>query len=75
MILIDVDGVTMTRPDRALFSDLSVTVSSGDRLGVLGVNGIGKSTLLGVMTGRRRPESGAVRRGRGVTVAVLDQRP
>ena len=75
MILIDVDGVTMTRPDRVLFSDLSVTVSSGDRLGVLGVNGIGKSTLLGVMTGGREPEKGAVRRGRGVTVAVLDQRP
>jgi len=75
MILVDVDGVTMSRPDRVLFSDLSVTVSLGDRLGVLGVNGVGKSTLLRVMTGAAEPEAGRVRRGRDMTVAVLDQRP
>ncbi|RMH74677.1 MAG: ABC transporter ATP-binding protein [Actinomyces sp.] len=75
MILVDLDGVSMSRPGRPLFRDVSVTISSGDRLAVVGINGTGKSTLLGVMAGSVEPESGTVRRGRGVTVAVADQDP
>ncbi len=75
MILVDVVRVTMTRPERDLFRDVSLTVSSGDRIGVVGVNGTGKSTLLRVITGGEPPESGTVRPGRGVRVAVLDQAP
>ena len=58
---------------RPLFSDVSVTVASGDRLGVVGINGTGKSTLLSVIAGTREPETGTVRRGRGVTMAAVDQ--
>ncbi len=75
MILVDVEGVTARRPDRPLFEDLSVTVSTGDRLGVVGRNGAGKSTLLRVLAGVGEPEQGAVRRGRGVRIAFLDQHP
>ena len=63
----------MTRPDRALFDRVSVTVSSGDRIGVIGINGTGKSTLLRVLAGTTPPEAGEVRFGRGVTVSLLDQ--
>ncbi|MEO0494132.1 MAG: ABC-F family ATP-binding cassette domain-containing protein [Actinomycetota bacterium] len=63
----------MSRPLRPLFSDVSVTVASGDRLGVVGINGTGKSTLLSVIAGTREPEGGTVRRGRGVTMAAVDQ--
>ncbi|HEV3363300.1 MAG TPA: ABC-F family ATP-binding cassette domain-containing protein, partial [Acidimicrobiia bacterium] len=63
------------RPDRALFESLSLTVSAGDRLGVVGVNGTGKSTLLRVLAGAAEPESGVVRRGRGGRVGFLDQQP
>ena len=73
MILVDVDSVSMTRPNRPLFENVSVTVARGDRLGVVGINGTGKSTLLSVMAGSRQPERGSVRRGRGVTVAAVDQ--
>ncbi len=75
MILVDVEGVTVRRPDRPLFEDLSVTVSTGERLGVVGRNGAGKSTLLRLLAGAGEPEEGSVRRGRGVRVALLDQRP
>jgi len=61
--------------DRTLFGDLSVTIHSGDRLGVVGINGTGKSTLLRVLAGRLDPDSGAVRQGRGVRTAFLDQAP
>ena len=63
----------MFRPGRALFEDLSVTLSSGDRLGIVGLNGTGKSTLMRVIAGTAEPESGTVRRGRGVRVTMLDQ--
>ncbi len=73
MILVDAVDVTMTRPDRALFDRVSLTVSTGDRIGVIGINGTGKSTLLRVLAGTVTPDSGQVRFGRGVTVSVLDQ--
>lgn len=73
MILIDAVDVTMTRPDRPLFVDVSVTVSTGDRLGVVGINGTGKSTLLRVLGGITPPESGKVVPGSGVRVSMLDQ--
>src|SRR5581483_11434823 len=63
------------RPDRPLFESLSLTISTGDRLGVVGVNGTGKSTLLRVLAGVAEPESGTVRRGRGLRVGFLDQEP
>lgn len=75
MILVDVDSVTVTRPDRPLFESVSVTLDSADRLGILGINGAGKSTLLGVMTGSITPEQGTVRRARDLRMAVLAQRP
>jgi ATP-binding cassette subfamily F protein uup len=75
VILVDAQGLTVARPDKPLFSDLSLTVSDGDRIGVVGINGCGKSTLLRVLAGTQQPEGGEVRRGRGSRVGVLDQIP
>ena len=75
MILVDLERVAARRPDRPLFEDLSVTLASGDRLGVVGRNGSGKSTLLRLLAGVDVPEEGAVRRGRNVRVAFLGQHP
>jgi len=58
-----------------LFEELSLTVHGGDRLGVVGRNGTGKSTLLRVLAGVEEPEEGTVRRGRDVRVGFLAQRP
>ena len=73
MILLDAVAVTASRPGRPLFSDLSLTLSSGDRLAVVGINGGGKSTLLRVLAGTEQPEAGTVRRGRGARVVELSQ--
>lgn len=75
MILVDLADVAARRPDRPLFEGLSLTISSGDRLGVVGRNGTGKSTLLRILAGASDPAEGAVRRGRGVRVGFLGQRP
>ncbi len=75
MILIDASGLRATRPNRPLFSDLSLTLSDGDRIGVVGLNGCGKSTLLSMLSGEREPEAGVVRYGRGARVGALGQTP
>lgn len=75
MILIDATNVTMVRPGRDLFRDVSVTISTGDRIGLVGLNGTGKSTLIDVLIGAREAEGGSVRRGRDVRIAALDQNP
>jgi ATP-binding cassette subfamily F protein uup len=75
VILVDAENVSASRPGRPLFENLSVTVSSGDRLGIVGLNGFGKSTLLRVLTGEQTPESGVVRHGRGLRIATLEQDP
>ena len=74
-VLVDAAGVSVSRSDRVLFDGLSVTVTDRDRLGVVGINGTGKSTLLRVLAGREVPEGGQVRRGRGIRVGFLDQDP
>ncbi|MBK6857121.1 MAG: ABC-F family ATP-binding cassette domain-containing protein [Microthrixaceae bacterium] len=73
MILLQASDLSASRPGRRLFHDVSLTVSSGDRLGLVGINGTGKSTLLRVLAGRSEPEAGTVRPGRSTRVVMLDQ--
>jgi len=73
VVLVQAQNISASRPGRPLFDGLSLTVETGDRLGVVGINGTGKSTMLRVLTGVDEPESGTVRRGRDVSMAVLDQ--
>ena len=56
-----------------LIDDFSITVYRGDRIGLIGPNGIGKSTLLKILLGDLEPESGSVRSGTNLQVAYFDQ--
>ena len=64
-VLVDLEQVAVRRVGRVLFEGLSFTVSDGDRIGVVGINGTGKSTLLRIVAGADQPDDGQVRRGRG----------
>ena len=75
MILIDAQGLKASRPNRPLFDDISLTLSDGDRIGVVGLNGCGKSTLLRILSGDYSPDSGVVRYGRGARIGMLAQQP
>ncbi|CAN5454387.1 ABC-F family ATP-binding cassette domain-containing protein [soil metagenome] len=73
MILLDATELSASRPGRKLFGDVSITLSTGDRLGLVGINGTGKSTLLRVLAGKSEPEDGTLRQGRGSRIVMLDQ--
>jgi len=73
--LIDAQGLKASRPNRPLFDNISLTLSDGDRIGVVGLNGCGKSTLLRILSGDYAPDSGVVRYGRGARIGILAQQP
>jgi ATP-binding cassette subfamily F protein 3 len=56
-----------------LFSNLTIQIDRGDRVGILGPNGSGKTTLLRTLVGELTPDAGTVRYGTGVRVAYFDQ--
>lgn len=61
-------------PDREVLHPVEWRIAPGERTGILGVNGVGKSTLLGLVSGDVQPTSGRVKRGKTVHVATLTQR-
>jgi ATP-binding cassette subfamily F protein uup len=64
-------GVSRTVP---IVADFSTRVLRGDRIGILGRNGAGKTTLLKLLTGELAPDSGRIRLGTNLTMAVFDQK-
>jgi ATP-binding cassette subfamily F protein uup len=71
--LLGAEALRVEHPTRIVFDDISVGLNEGDRIGVVGRNGDGKSTLLSLLSGRIKPDSGRVTRRRGVTLGMLDQ--
>src|ERR1700722_8685580 len=74
-IFIDLEHVVLNGSERAILENLSLTISSGDRIGVVGINGVGKTTLLRIIAGALNPDSGVIRRGRDVRIGFLEQIP
>lgn len=60
---------------KTLLNGATLYVEDGDKMGVIGVNGTGKSTLLKVLAGLEEPDAGSVSRGRNVRVGYLPQNP
>jgi len=72
-LVAELQHVTHQFGDRVLVRDLSLTVLRGDRIGLIGANGVGKTTLLNIILGRLPPASGTVRLGTNLAVAYFDQ--
>ncbi|MEO5533846.1 MAG: ABC-F family ATP-binding cassette domain-containing protein [Pseudolysinimonas sp.] len=71
--LLGAEGVGLEFPTRVVFSSLTIGIDEGDRIGVVGRNGDGKSTMLKLLEGRLKPDTGNVTRRGGVTLGMLDQ--
>lgn len=73
--VIDLEEVTFAWPgrERPVLCDVTLRLAPGERIGVLGRNGAGKSSLLGLLSGELAPSSGVVKRGKTVELAILSQ--
>ncbi|HET6154443.1 MAG TPA: ABC-F family ATP-binding cassette domain-containing protein [Marmoricola sp.] len=72
--LINLEKVSKSFGIRILLDEVSLGVGEGERIGIVGRNGDGKTTLLNLMTGREEPDGGRVSRSRGLHLGYLDQR-
>jgi ATP-binding cassette subfamily F protein uup len=72
-ILVRASNIEKSMGGRRLFGPLDLTLSPGDKLGLLGGNGSGKSTLLKLLSGELEPDAGTLKRADGLRVAVFDQ--
>ena len=73
-ILLGCDSVHLEYPTKLILGNVTLGVSEGDRIGIVGRNGDGKSSLLKVLAGAQEPDSGRVTHRRDVTVGLLGQR-
>jgi ATPase subunit of ABC transporter with duplicated ATPase domains len=71
--LLGAEALHLEYPTQVVFDAVTVGVNDGDRIGIVGRNGEGKSSLMGMLTGRVAPNSGRVTRRGGVRVAALEQ--
>ena len=71
--LLNLERVSKSYGVRPLLTDVSLGVGAGERIGIVGRNGDGKTTLLEVMTGLEEPDGGRVSRSRGLLVGYLHQ--
>ncbi len=75
MNILTLDHVTKSYTGRKLFEDASFYLQEGEKVGILGINGTGKSTLLRIISGLEEPDEGKVIRAGNVTVQMLVQSP
>ncbi len=75
MNILNVENLSKTYGEKILFDKISLGINKGDKVGVIGVNGTGKSTLLRIIAGLEEPDEGKVVKGGGVRTAYLAQNP
>jgi ATP-binding cassette subfamily F protein uup len=71
--LVSVENIAKSLGGRTLFRDLSFTLTPGARLGLLGRNGVGKTTLLRLLAGELQPDAGRIERAAALRIVYFDQ--
>lgn len=75
MNLLTMENLTKVFTERRVFDHTDFSVNEGEKIGIIGVNGTGKSTLLRVIAGLEEPDEGTVTKGRNVVIRYLPQKP
>src|SRR5687768_14275611 len=73
MPLIQAESLSLQYGGKVIFDDASIAIEAGDRLGIIGANGTGKSTLMKILVGEAQPDGGRITRARGCRVGYLAQ--
>ena len=71
--VIEAKNITKTYGSRVILKPFSLTIARGDRIALVGPNGVGKTTLVNMLTGQEAPDEGTIKIGAKVTTAMLDQ--
>ena len=72
-LVIEAESVNFSYGDRVVIRDFSTAIMRGDRVGLIGPNGVGKSTLIGLLLQQLQPQGGTVRQGTKLSIAYFDQ--
>ena len=75
MNILNAEKISKTYGEKELFDCITLGVNDGDKIGVIGVNGTGKSTFLKIIAGIEFPDEGKIVKGRNVTIEYLPQTP
>ena len=75
MNILNVEKVSKAFGEKVLLDNVTLGINKGDKIGIIGVNGTGKSTLLKIIAGIEEPDEGNIIKGRKVTVTYLAQSP
>ncbi|MBB3112637.1 ATP-binding cassette subfamily F protein uup [Paenibacillus phyllosphaerae] len=75
MHVLTVDHITKSYGEKMLFEDVSFGIEAGDKIGIIGVNGTGKSTFMKVVAGLEPPDSGQIMTANGISIQLLAQDP
>lgn len=73
VVVIEAEKINYTIDNKALIKDFSLLLTRGDKLGIIGPNGCGKTTLIRLLLGELAPDSGIVKQGSNLQVAYFDQ--
>ena len=74
-MLLSAEKITKSYSERVLLDGVSLYLNEGDKVGVIGVNGTGKSTFLNIIAGKEDADSGTITKGQGVRIEYLQQNP
>ncbi|MGX6442479.1 ABC transporter ATP-binding protein [Neobacillus sp. K501] len=75
MKMLTVENVSKTYGEKLLFNEISFTINEKERVGLIGINGTGKSSLLKIIAGIDQPDEGNIITGKDYSIAILDQQP
>lgn len=75
MNILSAEGISKSYSEKILFNDIWLGIGEGDRIGLIGVNGTGKSTLLKVIAGLESPDTGRIIKANNARVGYLEQNP
>jgi ATP-binding cassette subfamily F protein uup len=75
MNILNIEHIHKIYGDKVIFDDISCGIQEGDKIGIIGINGTGKSTLLKMIAGVTEPDEGQVVRQNGLRIAYMPQNP
>lgn len=75
MNIINIEHISTVYGEKVIFDDISYGIHQGDKIGIIGINGTGKTTLLRMIAGEKEPDSGQIIRQNGLKITYLSQHP